>query len=113
MAKKIVMVAKTMEKPTKKKSEKRKMTDEEMEELSNSLVVAINNKYSSIKQVFGEDVLKSLSIAVVVFFMHQAELTTAETHRDKEVLFEALIENFTKRVNLLKKELLEGGAWPN
>lgn len=108
MGKKVMMVAKT----AKKNSEPRKMTDEEMEELSNSLVVAINNKYKSVKQVFGQDVLKSLSIAVVVFFMHQAELTTAETGKDKKLLFEAIIEDFTKRVNILKKELLEGSSWP-
>lgn len=108
MGKKVKMVAKT----AKKNSEQRNMTDEELMELSDSLVVAINNNYSSLKQVFGQDVLISLSVAVTVFFMHQAELTTAETGKDKKLLFEAIIEDFIKRLNMYKKDLLEAGSWP-
>lgn len=112
MAKKIMMVPKIIEKPSKKKSEQGKLTDEEMEELSTSLVEALNSKYCSLKSVFGQDVLKSLSIAVAVFFMHQAELTSAKSKMEKKMLYDAIIEDFVEKLNNCK-ELLKKGVWPD
>lgn len=113
MGKKVKMVAKATVLPTKEKSEIRELADDELEELCTSLVEALNSKYSSLEKVLGQDVLKSLSIVVAVFFMHQAELTSAETSKDKKLLYEAIIEDFSKRLNALKKELVEGCKWPD
>ena len=113
MAKKIMMVAKTMEKPTNKTSEPIRLSDEEMEELCNSLVRAINARFHKLKSIYGEDVLKSLAIAVTVFWMHQSSLTSKTEGTDEKVLFDALVDSFIKRINYMRKSLLEGGAWPN